>query len=437
MMLSELSESETSPSSSQVAPLALSTVKLRYPRLYREYCILSDREGEWVTCGTNSSPSPIDDDTGLHTTICFTDFATPLDDNDGCPMTADSDANRFSIFVWKCLTASESGSGDACRQFDVLNSALDDAVAFSSPRDRFVHLLGWTYAALNHGLYSLLCGGDTDRNRSLFKAAADVWKKAYDETPPGGGGGDDAGGLSWELRDFAIWTCRNLQILLRDAKMEGGGNVGVSYAFNFIRKPRAKKGTAHANATASSSLSSGPVPSVGDIGVGVKCKKNTVEITVTRLSTEQPLGIGIIQERYTMLGLMKVKSIFPNSIFLGTPLTVGMILETVNGRKYSSFEKGMELLKNADGKITVGASLPYYGPPAPTATAAPAAASSIVGATTHQDENSIPAANRPTSESVDLNSSPAFDGKKSDVAKREAPANGGDDSVKKKKAKAS
>ena len=407
MTLSELSQSESSPSSSQVAPLALSTVKLRYPRLYREYCLLSDREGEWRNCDTTSPPPPIDDATGLHTTICYTDFAAPLDGNDGCPMTTESDANRFSVFVWKCLIASESGDGgDALRQFDVLRAALDDAVAVapSSPGDRFLHLLGWTSAALNHGLHSLLCGGDPERNRALFKAAADVWKKAFDKTHPGGGGG---GGRKYphvtgELRDFAIWTCRNLQILLRDAKREAGNRGDVNYGFNFIRKPRAKKGTT-ARAIATASSSSLPLAPV----------KNTVEITVTRPSKDHLLGLGITQE----LKGMKVKTIAATSIFHGTPLTVDMRFETINGMGYSSFQKGMELLRNAEGKMIVVFSFPSSAPPSPAATAAsiPAAAPSVVGA---------------TKQSLSLD----FDREKNDVAKREASVNGGDDSVKRAKA---
>ncbi len=39
-------------------------------------------------------------------------------------------------------------------------------------------------------------------------------------------------------------------------------------------------------------------------------------------------------------------------------MTVGMRLETINGKKYASFDEGVELLKNADGKIILVASHP-------------------------------------------------------------------------------
>jgi len=325
-------------------------------------------------------------------------------------MTTESDANRFSVFVWKCLIASESGDGgdDARRQFDVLRAALDDAVAVapSSPGERFLHLLGWTSAALNHGLHSLLCGGDPERNRSLFKAAADAWKKAFDKTHPGGGGGGGGGGRKYphvtgELRDFAIWTCRNLQIMLRDAKREAGNHSDVNYGFNFIRKPRAKKATTD-RAIATASSSSLPLAPV----------KNTVEITVTRPSRDHMLGLGITKE----VKGMKVKTIAATSIFHGTALTVDMRFETINGMGYSSFRKGMELLRNAEGKMIVVFSFPSSAPPSLAATAAsiPAAAPSVVGV---------------TAQSL----SPNFDREKNDVAKREAPVNGGDDSVKRAK----
>ena len=120
--ISELSESASAPTSAEVAPLALSAVKLRYPRLFREYGYLSERETGTDDCMDDSwKKSPIDRDTGLCTTIYFEDFAAPLSlegEAAGCPLKADSDANRFAIFVWRCLSASESGScgGDAVAQ---------------------------------------------------------------------------------------------------------------------------------------------------------------------------------------------------------------------------------------------------------------------------------------------------------------------------------
>lgn len=96
------------------APVALSTVKRRYLHLYKEFTILSDREKEasvdfGSVCSDNTSPSSsaIDSETGLCTTISFNDFTEPLEDNgNDCPMKTESDANKFCVFLWKCLLAS-------------------------------------------------------------------------------------------------------------------------------------------------------------------------------------------------------------------------------------------------------------------------------------------------------------------------------------------
>jgi hypothetical protein len=219
MPLSELPESKSAqPTLPRVAPLALSTVKHRYPRIFREYASLVERQ-----MGSGEAlESPIDSATGLRTTIFFVDFAAPLStegDAAGVPMKADSDANRFSIFVWKCLSACESGSvsGDACRQFGMLNAALDDAVALASTKDSFSHLLGWTCAAFNHGMDSMMYRYCPHGICSLFLAAAAEWKKKFEVISEGGC-------FAWEvsayLRGFAIWNCEALQKMLKSYKKE-------------------------------------------------------------------------------------------------------------------------------------------------------------------------------------------------------------------------
>ena len=55
-------------------------------------------------------------------------------------------------------------------------------LSLQSLSSKFLHLLGWTLAAYNHGLEALLYRGDPDRNRSLFKAAADEWKVLFEKT---------------------------------------------------------------------------------------------------------------------------------------------------------------------------------------------------------------------------------------------------------------
>ena len=291
------------------------------------------------------------------------------------------------MFVWKCLGACESGSvgGNACRQFGVLNAALDDAVALALKKDRFSHLLGWTCAAFNHGMDSMMYTYCPYGFHSLFLAAAAEWKKIFEVIPEGGCG---AWEMSADLRGFAIWNCEALQKMLKSYKKEMKDQFeGVTLSFNFIRKPRAKKvGTTAAIRIAPSTSSSTPVQSVAAVPVMAAATtaeavdksennekrsdklpppkdlfalapndtKKTVKITVVRPTVDHPLGLCIVW----VGNALKVKSINAPSLFLGTQLTVGMLLETINGEAYATFAEGMELVKNAVGKMVVVASFP-------------------------------------------------------------------------------
>lgn len=383
-------------------PLALSTVKQRYPRLYRQYNILSDREKEcMVNISDVSEPPVVDPVTGQCTTISFTDFTKPLEDNGDCPMMTKSDANKFCIFIWKVLNACESGSigGDACRQFQVLNCALDDTLAMPSVSAKFEHLLGWTAAATNHGLHALLYRGDPDRNKSLFKAVADEWKKVYEKTA-----NNAINGVSEALRKFAIWMCESFQKLLKDAKKEYGEDA--KYTFNFVKKPRAKK----LPMTLPKTVVPAPLPPPP--------QRKIVTVVVTKPSKDVKLGLGIAQEKGT--STIKVTSMAPTSLFQGSELKVGMILYTINGINYATFAEGSALLKGAEGQVTIvaitntrattppppPAAAKVVAPPSARATASisaavAAAASSIgTGSYTYQKENSIPSKNS-SSESDD------------------------------------
>lgn len=242
-----MATSEEEPKAT-AAPLGLSAVRIRYPNLFREYSRLSDRERDArddIGDILGDGPLPIDAATGLITTITHNDFAAPLAENyPGCPMKAGSDANRFCAFVWKMLSASESGSvgGDACRQFDVLDAALEDALAARA--SKFEHLLGWTAAAAHHGLDSLLDRGDPERNRPLFRRAGDAWKKAFEGIDAANG--DTATGVDEGYRKFAVSMCESFGKLLRMARKEYGDHA--RYTFNFIKKPRAPKGGGESHA---------------------------------------------------------------------------------------------------------------------------------------------------------------------------------------------
>jgi len=401
-----------------VPPLTLSAVKVRYPRLFREYAFLSNREKESMA-DVGDTDLVVDPATGHCTVISYTDFTKPLEDNGDCPMTTESDANKFCIFLWKLLNVCESGSigGDACRQFDVLNCALDDTLAMPSAKAKFEHLLGWTAASTNHGLHALLYRGDSDRNRSLFKVAGDEWKKIFHKTA-----NNAVAGINNALRKFAIWMCESFQELLTDAKKEYGDCA--KYTFNFIKKPRAKKGPADAlpnnsgdtvtkscvGAKSAEVLRAASASSVFTNKIGGEVKQpTTVNLVVTKPSKDTKLGLGIGQERGSTS--VFITTISQTSLFKGTALKVGMIIETINGIRYSSFSHGSSLLKAAEGQLTIVATDPYAI--ASSAMAAFRGSAESDFATTHctaavspivennQMEISVPAAKNLSSESSD------------------------------------
>ncbi|KAL7543797.1 hypothetical protein ACHAXR_013111 [Thalassiosira sp. AJA248-18] len=394
-------------SAAVVAPLALSTVKRRYPRLFQEFTLLSDREKDGTSDFGNDDDSDffssyarpvIDPATGLCTRISLTDFTQPLEDNgDDCAMATSSDANKFNIFLWQCLIASETGSssigGDACRQYDLLNRALDDVLslamattttAASVATAKFEHLLGWTAAATNHGLHALLYRGDPDRNRTLFKAVGDEWKEAFEKTTAcnnNNGSNDKAGIVSEALRKFAIWMCESFQKLLKDAKKEYGDHA--KYSFNFIKQTarRVPKGPASvATAAALPKNNSATATAAAATAAQLLCT-NEVTTVVIKPMKDFKLGLGIGQKGGNSAIL--VNSIAPGSLFLKTGLKVGMTLKSINGKKYRSFAEGLALIKGAEGKLTIVATTvtPIPPPPADTAVRSAAAPSAATAST--------------------------------------------------------
>jgi hypothetical protein len=220
----------------KVLPLSLTTVKTRYPNLYQTFSRLSSRQISIEKASSDLDRSPIDAVTGLATTIMGMDFTRPLPENDeDVPMKTDSDENKFRFFLWKMLHASESGSigGDACRLFDTLYAAYKDIMTLTSTAAKFKHWLGWINAAVSHGLRYLMERGDPDRNRLLFKYVADEFKKIFRKDTA-------ALGIENDYRDFAIFSCGQMQQMLRSVK-EDYGEYCENYSFNYIYKPRPKK----------------------------------------------------------------------------------------------------------------------------------------------------------------------------------------------------
>ncbi|KAL7534254.1 hypothetical protein ACHAXR_005762 [Thalassiosira sp. AJA248-18] len=399
-------------SAATVAPLSLTTVQRRYPRLFLQYNHLSDREQQCQRdIGDGEEALPTDVATGLCTTIMMCDFTEPLPENyKGCPMTAASNANTFMQFLFKMLNASESGSlgGDACRQFDILNGALDDCLAMTTVGDKFEALLGWTGACGHHGLDALLGRGDPDRNRSLFKAAGDEWKKIFEKTD---NATDGNGVVSEEYRKFAITICESFGKLLKMARKEYGEYA--KYTFNFIKKPRAPRQEVPRKVVSVSAPSSKNTTGSQPAAASMPTNPGQVTVVVTKPNKDATLGLGLFQEKGA--NTIKIISIALGSIFDGTQLKVGMILNTINGMKYDSFKHGFDMLRTAEGMVTIVASDPNVTAPtvaavAPTASAAVAstagASLSTVAATsarvgTNQKENSAPANKNSTYESDD------------------------------------
>jgi hypothetical protein len=395
-----------------VAPLALSVVQLRYPHLFHQYRLLSDREIETQTILEQPiDDATIDGATGLRTTIFFQDFTAPLStagEDAGCPMTANSTANKFCIFIWKALCACESGScgSDACRQYGILEAAYNDLSSFDKIPVNvcFEHLLGWTCAVVNHQIHLVMERYDSTQIRALFVNVASLWKKVFEEIPVEGGMG-----VSAELRAFAIGTGETLQKLLRAYKKQFKDNFdGVTLSFNFIRKPRAKKAavatmmttasttttpattapngmsattiTSAANANAVSAtpailprVSTSPMslPPPKDLFAMSNGEMTTMTITVVRPSLDVPFGLTIIQHGEYAIQVKAINS--SSSLFYDTQLECGMILKTINGIDYTSFGDGVNLLKNAVGQITFVFAVPITKPALITvATAAPA-----------------------------------------------------------------
>jgi len=97
--------SSSEPSSAKEPPLSLSTVRVKFPNLFQVYSNISSRELEIADNVDNFADicgeTPIDAATGLATKIMGVDFTQPLEETpDGAPIKANSDANKFGLFLW-------------------------------------------------------------------------------------------------------------------------------------------------------------------------------------------------------------------------------------------------------------------------------------------------------------------------------------------------
>ena len=72
-------------------------------------------------------------------------------------------------------------------------------------------------------------------------------------------------------------------------------------------------------------------------------------ITVNRSSANVSIGLYIQRLEKSII----VTGIESKGLFDGTDLESNMILESINGIRYSSYEEGKTLLKKAQGRVTI------------------------------------------------------------------------------------
>jgi hypothetical protein len=95
----------------------------------------------------------------------------------------------------------------------------------------------------------------------------------------------------------------------------------------------------------------------------------SITITVVRPSLNVPLGLTVIQHGEYAIQVKAINS--SSSLFTDTQSICGMILKTINGTSYTSFEDGVNLLKNAVGQITFVFAFPVAKPAMTTSATAP------------------------------------------------------------------
>lgn len=204
-----------------VPALSLDTLKTHYPNIFQQYLRLSDREKEIAERISNEATV---NENELCTTIMFVNFLEPLHEN-GIPEHLSEGSYQFFMFLWKLLSACESGSigGEACRMHFVLYAALNDIMDLEDYVAKLEHMLAWTMAAGKHGLYQVLYRGEPETTQALFKEAGDVWKKLFRKEDPR---------VSDETIQFAQDWCKSFHKLLVGAKEEYGDYADYKFVYN-------------------------------------------------------------------------------------------------------------------------------------------------------------------------------------------------------------
>jgi len=80
-------------------------------------------------------------------------------------------------------------------------------------------------------------------------------------------------------------------------------------------------------------------------------EQSTLHITAVKSSKDAKLGLDILKVEGGS-GL-KVTSINANSLFEGSELKVGMVIQSINNRRFASFKLGLALLQEAESAVTI------------------------------------------------------------------------------------
>jgi len=103
------------------------------------------------------------------------------------------------------------------------------------------------------------------------------------------------------------------------------------------------------------STASQPLAAAADT-VREEITRKSVTVTVFKPTQDTKLGLTIRLESGSSDSI-KITGIAQDSLFKGTSLKVGMILETINEKKYS-FDQSLAVLRSTEGHITIEASTP-------------------------------------------------------------------------------
>eukprot|EP00571_Detonula_confervacea_P016055 CAMPEP_0172307910 /NCGR_PEP_ID=MMETSP1058-20130122/8667_1 /TAXON_ID=83371 /ORGANISM="Detonula confervacea, Strain CCMP 353" /LENGTH=638 /DNA_ID=CAMNT_0013020217 /DNA_START=36 /DNA_END=1952 /DNA_ORIENTATION=+ len=127
--------------------------------------------------------------------------------------------------------------------------------------------------------------------------------------------------------------------------VHGGGSGGASFVLNAGNTTAATNANYFVNTTGTATASTN-----GSTNQAAK-----VTVFVTKPSKGSSLGLNIQQGNGSTVRVVSVAS---DSLFIGTNMRAGMLLETINGSKCTTTTEAVTLIKAAEGQITIVAAVP-------------------------------------------------------------------------------